>query len=240
MKMRNVLASLLACVAILAHSTAFAGIITQWNFNSVPPDASTGTGTIIPSIGAGTASLIGGTTSTFASGTSNGGSSDLAGDNSGWNTTTYPATTSGNKTAGTQYLTSTAGFTGITVSYDLRHSNTSSRFETLQYTIDGTNYIDAATFTGAAGDTWFNGRSVDLSTIPGVNNNPLFGIRVVSSFDPAGSSYVASNSGSNYATTGTWRFDMVTVSGTAVPEPNTVILASMAGVALLAARRVRR
>jgi len=39
---------------------AQAEVITQWSFNSVKPDGATGTGSALPSIGAGSLSLIGG------------------------------------------------------------------------------------------------------------------------------------------------------------------------------------
>jgi len=215
MKQNMMIAGLLLA---LSANAAQATVITQWNFNSVTPDNTVGTGTIAPSIGTGTASVLSGVTSSFASGDANGGSSDpAAGDDSGWQTTGYKAQGSGNKTAGTQYLVSTAGYENIAISYDLRHSNTSSRYEQVQYTTDGVNFLDiGALFDGNAGDTWFKGRSVDLSSIAAVANNPLFGFRVVTAFAPATSSYAASSASANYAASGTWRFDMVTVSGTAI------------------------
>jgi hypothetical protein len=209
-------------------ATAQADVITQWNFNSTTPDSSTGTGTTLPSIGAGTASLVGGVTSSFASGASNGGSSDTAAaDNSGWQTTGYAAQGAGDKSRGVQFAVSTLGFESITLSYDLRHSNTSARHELVQYSLDGLNFIDAATFSGAAGDTWFKNRTVNLSGIAGVANNASFAFRVLATFAPGTSQYAPSQSSSNYGSSGTWRFDMVTVSGapvTPVPEPETYAL----------------
>jgi len=192
-------------------------IITQWNFNSVPPDGMTGTGTALPSFGAGTVSLVGGTTATFANGA---GSSDpAAADNSGYNTTTYPAQGAGNKTRGIQVDVSTVGYTNIMFSFDLRHSSTSARHIQVQYTADRTAgtpvWIDALPlFEAASGDAWFNNRTIDFSSIASLNNNPNVAFRVVSAFAPTTSTYAAANSGSTYAGGGTWRFDMVTVTGT--------------------------
>lgn len=216
-------------VASLLSVGAEAAVITQWNFNSNPADANTATGITTPSIGGGTASLVGGVTGGFNNGDANGGSSDPAiGDDSGWQTTNYTAQSAGNKTRGAQYLVSTVGFSNISIGYDLRHSNTSSRYEQVQYTTDGSNWIDIGTpFSGNAGDTWFNGRSVDLSSIAAVANNANFGFRVLSAFAPSTNAYTASNSANTYANTGTWRFDMVTVSGNAVatvPVPGAVWL----------------
>jgi hypothetical protein len=230
----------LAAAAALLPLAAQAQIVAQWNFNSTVPDNNTGTGVTTPSVGSGAASLIGGVTGSFASGSANGGSTDPAGtvDNSGWGTTTFPAAASASGTAGVQFAVSTVGVTlPIVVSWDQRHSNTASRFVQLQVSLDGSTFASVgAPFIGNAGDTWFNSRSVDLSSLPGASNNPNFAFRIVSVFDPAGSTYVASNPASSYATTGTWRFDMVTVS--AVPEPGTwALLALGLGAVVAAARR---
>ena len=238
-----VVLSLVASGAIAA--AARAAVVTQWDFNSNPPDANTSTGTTVPAIGAGVASVVGGVTAAFGSGDASGGSTDPAtGDDSGWQTTTYPASGTGSGTGGAQFAVSTLGQTDISVSWDLRHSNTSSRFEQFQYSIDGTNFItaglpDDGVFIGATGDTWFNNRFVDLSAIDSVENNPNFAFRVVAIFDPAGGNYVASNPASTYAGTGTWRFDMVTVNAGPVPEPASALTA-LIPLAGLAGRRRRR
>lgn len=192
--------------------------ITQWDFNSNPPDASTSTGNTLPSTGAGTIAVIGGVTSSFASGSANGGSSDPAAtDNSGWGITGFPAASTGDKTAGIQFDVATTGYQDITVTFDLRHSNTSSRYEQLQYTLDVSVttpvWVDFGTVgDGNAGDTWFNNRTYDLSAVTGLNNNANAAFRVVSTFN-GGTNYDPSNTTSTYAGSGTWRFDMVTVSG---------------------------
>lgn len=229
-------------LAILAAGNVQAADITQWNFNSVPADTSTTTGSLIASVGVGSLSTLGSVPQTFASGTSNGGSSDpITTDDTGLSTLTYAAQGTNNKLSGVQFNVSTLGFENIAVSYDLRHSNTSSRYEQFQYSLDGTNFVDFALFDGNAGDIWFNNRSVDLSDIAGADNNANFAFRIVSAFAPGTSAYAASNSGSSYATSGTWRFDMVTVSGTTVapvPEPEAYAML-LAGLGLMgfAARR---
>lgn len=215
-------------------------VVTQWNFNSPTPDNNTATGTTVPPIGTGTASLVGGVTSPgFNSGV---GSSDpAAADNSGWQTSNYPASGSGNGTAGVQFMVSTKGLTGISISYDLRHSNTSSRFGKLQYTLNGTTFTDLVNFeANLGGDTWYNGRTADLTGIAGANDNASFGFRVVSTFAPGTNAYAPSTSTANYGTTGTWRFDMVTVNAVAaIPEPQTyaLMLSGLLAVAFMARRR---
>lgn len=225
---------------------ASAATITQWNFNSNPTDASTSTGSSVPSTGTGIFSTVGGVTNpSFNSGA---GSSDLGTDNTGYQTTTYPAAGAGNKTAGIQGQVSTIGFNSITVSWDQRHSNTSANTTRFQYTIDfsvaSPIWVDGTQFTftpAAAGtsDIWYNGRSVDLSTITSASDNANFAFRVVSEFDPVTGNYAASRSTSSYGGAGTWRFDMVTVSGNVIPEPTSALLSSFGLLALLRRRRAR-
>ena len=237
---------LLGVGLLLANLTnAHADIITQWNFNgptstTVPGGANSPT----PSIGVGVASLVGGVTAatTFSSGTANGGSSDpvlTTPNNYGWQTTGY-ATNAADNSAGVQFSVSTVGYEDITINWDTRHSNTSSRFQRLLYTLDGTTWINSNFFEGAAGDTWFNNRTVNLSGIAAADNNSNFGIRIVSTLNGS-PGYTASTTGNTFANTGTWRFDMVTVNGvTAVPEPSSFALLSLVGIGGFALRRLRK
>jgi predicted extracellular nuclease len=199
----------LASLALaLISTTSYAATITQWTFDSVPPDGATNTGTETPVTGAGTFSLVGGITATYATG--NGGGAD----NSGRNTATYPAQGSGDKTRGVEFAVSTVGFNAISFAFDLRHSNTSANTVVVQYSTDGTTFIDFTTFVATAGDTFF-ARSVDFSPVAGLNNNANAKFRVLSTFAAGGSIYVASNPASSYGG-GTMRYDNVVVSGTAI------------------------
>src|SRR5437868_57644 len=104
------------CLLALSLSLAVrADIICQWNFNSVPADADTGTGTTVPSIGTGSASIVGGVSPTYVTGDS---SHDPAGntDNSAWRTTAYPGVTNANKSAGVRFDVDTSSYENITVS----------------------------------------------------------------------------------------------------------------------------
>lgn len=207
-----------ALILTLAQSLNAQTTITQWNFNSVPPDASNGTGSTNPSVGSGIMLNIGGTTASFASGTAGTGSSDPAPvDNTGWGITNMPAQGTNNKTAGIHFSASTLGHENILITFDVRHSNTSPRHMQFQYTTDVTAatpvWTDFSLNAATEGDTWF-ARSYNLSAIAELDNNPNAGFQVVSAFEPSTSLYAASSPASIYATTGNWRFDMVTISGT--------------------------
>jgi hypothetical protein len=230
---------ILAALAVMLGGEVRADFITVWNFNSQPADASSFTGTTAPSEGSGTASLFGGTTATFANGNSNGGSTDpVVTDDTGWNISNFA--TQGGAARGVQFNVATTNFTGIKISWDQRHSNTASKGVEFLYSTDGTNFTSFGSIASATnGDTWFNGRNIDLSSITGVNNNASFAFRIVQKAT-SGLNYEASDTGSNYAIAGTWRFDMVKVEGAAVPEPTTGLLLGIGTLACAAFRRNRR
>ena len=220
----NSAGSVTSAVAVLTVNPLPTGsVIAQWNFNSVPPDANNATGTTTPNVGSGTASLVSGTTATFATGHTTG---DPAGstDNSGWNSAGYPSQGAGNKTAGTQFAVSTAGRQNISVTWSSQGSNTGSRYGRLQYSTNGVNFVDVASaFTNT---TTFTSKTNYLSAFPGVNDNSNFAIRFVAEFEStatgsANANYVAANSPtSNYGTSGTMRYDMVTILGDTITVSN--------------------
>ncbi len=206
----SVTSSVATLTILFTNPVAFA----QWNFNSVTPDASVTTGTSSPSLGTGTASLVGGATATFATGDT---TFDPAGttDNSGWNTATYPAQGTGNKTRGAQFAVSTAGKQNIVISWSSESPGTGSKYGRLQYSTNGTDFVDV---TGAFtnGGT-FSVKTNSLAGISGVNNNPNFAFRFMSEWEStaantANANYVAASG--TYGTAGSMRYDMVTVSGT--------------------------
>lgn len=213
--------------ALLFSTASFAqATIAKWNFNGTAADAvAGGVNAPTPSEGAGTASLVGGTTATFASGNSSTGTTETettSPPNFGWNTTGYPAPGVGSKTAGVQFNVSTVGQMGITFSFENRHSNGAANTIVLQYTenaaVGAPVWVDAETFTftpaaTGTGDTWYNGRSFDFSNVTALNNNPNVAFRIVSAFDPVTGDYLASRSTNTYAAPGgTLRFDQVKVS----------------------------
>ena len=216
---------IITAATLAIAGAAEAAVVTQWNFEAQNLNASTGTGA---------ASLVGGTTSTFATGFGGTGTFAL-------NTTNYAAQNTGDRTRGVQFCTSTAGYDGIVIQWNERHSNTSVNTVAIFATADGTtwNEVQVFTFTPAAsgtGDTWYQ-RSVTLSAE--YANSASFGFRVLAAFSPESNpgAYVASKAGSTYGTSSTLRFDDVTINGTQVPAPGALALLGVAG--LIGARRRR-
>jgi endonuclease/exonuclease/phosphatase family metal-dependent hydrolase len=215
----NFVGGVTSSIAVLSVFTTQAVAFAQWNFNSVTPDGNTTSGTTSPSTGSGTAALVGGTSATFATGDTTFDPAPAA-DNTAWNTTGYPSS-GNNKTAGAQFAVSTTGKQDIVISWSQRSSNTGGKYFRLQYsTNSGANFTDfpsAVTVTNV-----FTAFTNNLTALPGVNNNSNFVFRIVAEFQSTATgsgsaAYVAANSGSTYAgNTGTTRFDMVTVSGTAI------------------------
>jgi hypothetical protein len=213
-------------VFLLSVYIACADVIAQWNFNSVLADASTSTGTNVPSVGNGTASLIGGVSAAFSSGA---GSADPAAntDDSAWNTQDYPIQNASNKMAGVQFAVSTIGYSNIVVRWDHRGTKTASKYYRLQYSWDGYFFIDYNTPVNVQVDSMFFAQTNNLGAVTTINNNGAFTFRIVSEFEST-----ATGSGFNgyvtpYGTNtydpngGTVRFDYVTVFGTPIPGGNT-------------------
>lgn len=201
--------------------------IAAWDFNSNPNDANSSTGTTTPATGTGTIALIGGTTATFAAGNA---ADPNTTDNSAWNTATYPAQGTNPKTAGIQLNVSTVGQTAISLVFQQRLSNTAANTWVVQYTLDASVgspvWVNFQTFTftpqpTGTGDIWY-ARSVNFSAITALNNNANAAFRIVSDFDPVAGTYLAARSTSAYGTTGTSRFDLVTISGTPPAVPYTL------------------
>jgi len=210
-------ALLLASLFFLSLDITPAEIIAQWTFNDTNCPASSP----LPSLGVGTADPVGGVNPSYVSGAS----ADKGGTNKAWNTKAYPSAASGNKSGGVQFSVSTAGYENIALSWYQENSSTASRYNRLQYTVDGTNYADADVIAIYVNSVYTN-RTATFDGIAGVTNNPLFGFRIVSEFASTATGagdaqYIATKEGSTYAGSGTIHFDLVTVSGTPIPDGNT-------------------
>lgn len=190
----------------------------QWTFNSTPADGDVTTGTTLPTTGAGAATIGPQETYTFATGFPNSGPEN---DNSGWNVVPFagipadPPLSPTNplpKSRYVQFAVDTTSFKDIAVSFNIRFSDTAVNTFVLQYTTDGSTWVDFATYTAPAGSQWY-AQVFDLSAITAANNNPAFALRLAADLDPTVANYKAARATSTVGTGGTWRMDNVTVSG---------------------------
>lgn len=219
---------------------AFAGVANAqqllWDFNSQPSDNATGTGTLLPIIGTGTISLIGGTTSSFASGNATGtGSSDpeIAND-SELSVSTWAAQGAGSGSRGVEFAFSTLNYSGNVFEFDARFSNSMSKFVEVLVSVNGGSSFSSLGVITGLGDTRFNNQSFALGAA--ADNQADVRVRVVSIFAPSTSAYTTAG-GAAYATTGTFRVDMVSVEGTLVPTPGAAALVGLGGLVIARRRR---
>jgi len=222
----NLYGSATSAPAVLTVS-ADQAVVVQWNFNSPVPDADSSTGTLDPYRGNGTASYVGGT-GPSGSGFFQGSSRDPApSDNSSWRTTAYPPQGQpwNNKSGGVRFNVSTAGRQNIVIEWDQYVTTAASKYWRLQYTLDGSFYFDVPTATVMNVANTFESKKVFLSGVPGANNNPLFGFRIVAEYENSaiGSPnmyYVPVGAlPAVYQTNAPCLFDLVTVYGAPVPAP---------------------
>jgi hypothetical protein len=143
----------------------------------------------------------------------------------GLQTFTYPVS-GNNKTAGIQININTRNYKDLYLTADIRQGNTAANKITLQYSIDGSSWVDAITYTSNSGDTWYK-RSYDFSTVSEAFDNPTFAVRYVTTLD--GTEYVATGLDKEYLPTGPIRFDNIVFSGRVITsatgiEPNAVYI----------------
>ena len=200
-----ILSALLWASMWLSFESTSAAVLAQWDFN-----ATTDTNHPATSAGEGMATVLGGLSAQFASGS---GSSDPAGTNDmALALSRFPAQGMAARSAGVQFAVSTSGYDSISLKFDLRASATASRKGVVLVSGDGITFSAAESFYIAVDGGFTNAITVPLATFAGASNNPRFTLRIVSDFS-SGTNYVAVKSGSNYGTTGTWRLDRVTVTG---------------------------
>ncbi len=153
------------------------------------------------------------------------------------------------KQSGVQVNVSTLGYMNIVVQLDVRVKRYNSKYFRLQYSIDGVNFVDygnepfEANMNYENADHWYNDLTMDLTGIAGVDNNPNFAFRFVQEYAPGTTTYVTAQTppyeGTKTVKDGAWRFDMVEVTGTPVPEPGS-ILALGCGALTLAGAALRK
>lgn len=216
-------------VNVFVSGAVIPEVFTAWDFN-----ASFTASSPQPLLGTGTATLVGSMTGPgSATGTVNG---CLQTTGNAWAIgTANPGTI--NESSGVQFMVPTSGRENIWMAYDHRLSSTAVRTSRIQYTLNGTDWInlevssvnylsqcsnrggidngriDASNPTGSnVSDIWGR-RIINFSGIPGANNNPNFGVRIVAAHYENTGEFRQSNNVAAIATAGTWRFDNVMFGG---------------------------
>lgn len=248
----------LASLALVTSFGAQAQItVVAWSFNNLPAGLNNAPA---PSAGSGTATPLGMTNNYTYSGGIVGSvtTADVLAGSSGNATQEWRVrgTSPGNGwnlaapqySQGAQFSASTVGLTGIAFNYGWTTTNQGVRNLQAQYTADGSNWTNVGPLqVGSA--TAYQNLSIDFSAlgISAVDNNPNFGVRLVSAFDPSftglGSpTYTAATLSGGLPViynnnSGNWRFDNISV--TAVPEAGTLAMFALGLPLLLAMRRKR-
>lgn len=220
-------------LALNAHANEVDPVaIAQWSYN-------TGSTKHDFSMNGASFSTLGGVTTAFVQQT---GSNDpVAGQ--ALNTTNYGApTTTPSLSRGVQFGIDTTGYENLVFSFNQRNSQTASAWTALLYTVDGSSWTQATTFQMLVRDTFVNNLSYSFANIAGVADNALFAVRLVSMFAPGTNAYAGTTT--NYASGGTIRYDLVTLTGTEiiaapVPEASTtaMMLAGLLAVGVVVRRR---
>jgi hypothetical protein len=140
----------------------------------------------------------------------------------GWNTAAPQYT------QGAQFMVNTTGYYNIVFEYDWYTTAQAVRDLQAQYTTDGSTWNNVGpVMVAPAGGGYFPQITINFPAlgITAVNNNPNFGVRLVSAYDtsagaPSPATYTAATLSSNGApmvinnNSGNWRFDEINVLGT--------------------------
>ncbi len=224
------------------------GMVNSYVYSTTPPttgstDGSNVTKTTLSSDPSGTATgnvapnnneawrIVGtGLTGSQTTGTPNTGN--------GWNLSAPPCT------QGAQFMVNTTGFHYIVLQFDWYTTNQGVRDLQVLYTADGSTWTPVGPIQVSSGGSAFNNQitiNFHALGITSVENNPNFGVRMVSVYDPdylgapaysipsagnvcsssATGTYTAASLGSNNQpvqynnNSGNWRFDEVNILGTA-------------------------
>ena len=132
---------------------------------------------------------------------------------------------------GVQFSAGTVGYGNILFHFDWFTTTQGVKNLQEQYTLNGTTWININPLLTAVSNG-FETQTIDFSKIAGAANDPNFGVRLVSAYDPTLSipNYGSADGGQNGVynnNSGNWRFTAVGFTGTplaAVPEPSPFLL----------------
>lgn len=191
-------------------------VIARWNFEALDFSAAAGTSFTVSTgdVVADSGALVTGSvfsalhaaaTSTWSTPAGNGSSNCASGN--GWAADDY-----------WQFKVSTTGYNSITIVWDQMGSNTGPKTFKVQYSTDGNSFTDAPGGPyDLANDSWSAGtykpvstRTLDLSSITALNNQPFIYIRFTLN---TGSTSI---NGGTISSTGTSRIDNVYIGGLAI------------------------
>lgn len=186
--------------------TMSAQTFAEWNFDNVDPVAA-----MLPTTGSGTFTIIGGVENNLTAGLMPAGNPSTG---KAYSIKTFPAAGAASGTAGFQFDVPTGAFADpIYVTFDPRGSNTSSRWQQYEYTLDGSTWNVLGNNGGLLTNSFTATPMVRLNLPAGCGGNDSFKFRIVSIFDPGTGDYsavgFANPTPSVYGTGGTWRIDNV-------------------------------
>lgn len=234
-----------------------------WNFNSRDLNPSSGVMAANASV-----SFAGGVQYAY---TTTGGASpaDPAGltpANAALLTYNYAQQRQDNLSTGVVFRVSTVGYRDVVALFDIRWGSAASKYLRLQYTYDGTTWLNGPQLVAPPKDPntgsipWWSQQGIVnprgdtryyYAFGAGANNNPNFAFRIVAEFAPGLNGYIGASKDepvteedidacrSGYLPNGVVVYDLVEVA--AVPEPASLLVlsAGLAKVALLR-RRLRK
>jgi hypothetical protein len=222
------LAAIMPVVLLLATPAARADpiVIANWTFETSQP---TTAGPYVPEVGAGAASGFHQSASTYSSPSGNGSAHSFSSNT--WGVGDYY-----------QFTFASSGYTDLTLGFDQTSSSTGPGAFKVEVSTDGTTYTDLAggsysVLANSSPNTPWNTTTPNSAysyTFDGLADG-IVGIRLVDT------STIAAGGGP-VGTGGTDRVDNVVISGVAVPEPSSLAMCGIAGVAglVIAHRRRKR